>query len=74
VQEALSALTAGRTLLVIAHRLQTVAAADQILFLDEGRIAERGTHDELLATDGRYASFWAQRSRAREWTLAGQYS
>ncbi|MFG2791802.1 ABC transporter ATP-binding protein [Streptomyces sp. NPDC048419] len=74
VQEALSALTAGRTLLVIAHRLQTVAAADQILFLDEGRIAERGTHDELLATDGRYASFWAQRSRAREWALAGQHS
>jgi ATP-binding cassette subfamily B protein len=71
VQEALSALTAGRTLLVIAHRLQTVAAADQILFLDEGRIAERGTHAELLAANGRYASFWAQRSRAREWSLAG---
>lgn len=74
VQEALSALTAGRTLLVIAHRLQTVAAADQILFLDEGRIVERGTHTELIASGGRYASFWAERSRARDWSLAGQIS
>ncbi|MFF1547692.1 ABC transporter ATP-binding protein [Streptomyces sp. NPDC058291] len=74
VQEALSALTAGRTLLVIAHRLQTVAAADQILFLDEGRITERGTHEALLAANGRYASFWAQRSRALGWSLAGKRS
>ncbi|MFE9098241.1 ABC transporter ATP-binding protein [Streptomyces sp. NPDC007264] len=74
VQEALSALTAGRTILVIAHRLQTVAGADQILFLDGGRIVERGTHAELVAADGRYASFWTQRSRARNWNLAGQKS
>ncbi|MGC2999979.1 ABC transporter ATP-binding protein [Streptomyces sp. G35A] len=74
VQDALSALTAGRTLLVIAHRLQTVAAADQILFLDEGRVAERGTHAELVAADGRYASFWAERNRARDWSLAGRSS
>ncbi|AXG81617.1 ABC transporter ATP-binding protein [Streptomyces paludis] len=72
VQDALSALTAGRTLLVIAHRLQTVAAADQILFLDEGRITEHGSHDELIAAGGRYASFWAERSRARDWSLTGQ--
>lgn len=70
VQEALSALTTGRTLLVIAHRLRTVAAAGQILFLDEGRVVERGTHDELIAADGRYASFWAERNRARDWSLA----
>ncbi|MGI5375550.1 ABC transporter ATP-binding protein [Streptomyces sp. CA-251387] len=74
VQDALSALTAGRTLLVIAHRLQTVAAADQILFLDEGRITERGAHAELMAMDGRYASFWAERNRARHWSLVGQIS
>ncbi|MFF0204067.1 ABC transporter ATP-binding protein [Streptomyces sp. NPDC005017] len=70
VQEALTALTAGRTLLVIAHRLRTVAAADQILFLDEGRITESGSHDALLERDGRYASFWAGRSRAGDWRLA----
>ena len=70
IQQALSALTANRTLLVIAHRLQTVMAADQILVLDDGRIAERGTHDELIGLGGRYAAFWAERDRARGWRLA----
>ncbi|MFC4608149.1 ABC transporter ATP-binding protein [Streptomyces maoxianensis] len=74
VQEALSVLTAGRTLLVIAHRLQTVAAADQILLLDEGKIAEHGTHDQLVAADGRYAAFWTERNRAKRWSLAGRHS
>ncbi|WP_433192817.1 ABC transporter ATP-binding protein [Nocardia sp. CA-107356] len=73
VQEALSALTADRTLLVIAHRLPTVAAADQILFLDSGTIVERGTHDELLAADGRYAEFWFQRQRASGWQLTAAH-
>jgi ATP-binding cassette subfamily B protein len=70
VQDALAALTADRTLLVIAHRLPTIAAADQIAFLDGGRITERGTHAELLARGGRYADFWRQRSRAQGWRLA----
>jgi ATP-binding cassette subfamily B protein IrtB len=74
VQEALSVLTAGRTLLVIAHRLQTVAAADQILLLDEGKIAERGTHGQLIGANGRYAAFWAERRRAQHWSLATQHS
>ncbi len=69
VQDALSVLTANRTLLVIAHRLQTVSVADQILMLDEGRVVESGGHDELMAADGRYAAFWAQRSRAQKWSL-----
>jgi ATP-binding cassette subfamily B protein len=62
VQEALDALAVGRTTIVIAHRLSTVRDADQIIVLDHGRIAERGTHGELLAAGGRYAALVARDS------------
>jgi len=66
IQGALRAAAAGRTTLVIAHRLSTVVDADQIIVLDRGRIVETGTHAQLLARDGHYARMWAAQAQERE--------
>jgi ABC-type multidrug transport system fused ATPase/permease subunit len=70
VGEALTHALAGRTALVIAHRLSTVRAADQILVLEHGEIVERGTHDELLAANGRYATLHATQFADQEPAVA----
>ncbi|MFC4114414.1 ABC transporter ATP-binding protein [Nonomuraea zeae] len=58
VHDGIERLMAGRTVVMVAHRLRTVRRADRIVFLDGGRIVEAGDHDELLRRDGRYAEFW----------------
>ncbi|MEU4247610.1 ABC transporter ATP-binding protein [Amycolatopsis sp. NPDC026612] len=70
VGEALTHALAGRTALVIAHRLSTVRAADQILVVEHGEIVERGTHDELLAANGRYATLHATQFAEEEPAIA----
>ncbi|MFF2952490.1 ABC transporter ATP-binding protein [Kitasatospora sp. NPDC057965] len=64
VQEAIDTLAVGRTTITIAHRLSTVRAADQIAVLEHGEVAELGTHEELLAADGRYAALLRRESPA----------
>jgi ATP-binding cassette subfamily B protein/subfamily B ATP-binding cassette protein MsbA len=63
IQEALRTLLKGRTSVVIAHRLSTIRNADTILVIESGRVAERGTHAELLAKEGLYADLYRRQFR-----------
>jgi len=69
IQAALSELTKGKTIITIAHRLATIQNADQILVVDDGRIVQRGIHQELVARPGRYRSFVETRQRAEGWKI-----
>ena len=70
IQNAIDALLRDRTVLVIAHRLQSVVNADDIIVLDNGKIIEQGTHDSLLRRNGRYAALWKSQQTASGWTIA----
>ncbi|NEQ97745.1 MAG: ABC transporter ATP-binding protein [Cyanothece sp. SIO2G6] len=70
IQQSIQALSANKTLIVIAHRLTTIAAADQILVLDRGQIVERGTHKTLIATEGLYQRLWNTKIRSNGWAIA----
>ncbi len=62
IQDSLTDLMAGKTVVAIAHRLSTIAAMDRLIVMDRGRIAEQGSHAELLAAGGLYARLWARQS------------
>lgn len=70
IQRAFARLACGRTVIMIAHRLSTVVGADKIVVLDQGRVAESGTHEALLAKDGLYARMWADYERATNWKIS----
>ena len=72
IQQAISELTRGKTIITIAHRLATIQSADQILVVDDGRIAEAGTHDELVQKDGLYKRFTEIRQQAEGWRIAAE--
>ena len=69
IQRAFSKLAAGRTVIMIAHRLSTVVGADQIVGLDQGGVQESGTHAELLSQNGLYAKMWTEYEQAASWKI-----
>lgn len=72
VQRAIDALVRDKTVIVIAHRLSTIAGADRILVLEDGRVVQRGRHEELLRDGGRYASMWNAQERVKGWHVGDE--
>ena len=70
IQKAFAALTEGRTVIMIAHRLSTVVNADKIIVLDNGRVVEQGTHGELVSKEGLYSRMWKDYNRAVQWKIS----
>ena len=70
IQKAFSVLTKDRTVIMIAHRLSTVTGADRIIVLDEGHVAEQGTHEELIRAGGLYSRMWAEYNQAVKWRIS----
>ena len=69
IQKAFKALTQGRTVIMIAHRLSTVTGADKIIVLDSGKVVEEGTHEQLASSGGLYSRMWKDYNRAAEWKI-----
>ena len=69
IQQALHELMKGKTSLMIAHRLSSVQTVDRILVIEHGKIAEQGTHDELLARGGIYKTMWDEYQKSVAWTV-----
>jgi ATP-binding cassette subfamily B protein len=69
IQKAFAALTRGRTVIMIAHRLSTVIGADKIIVLDSGHVEEEGTHGELVQAGGLYSRMWADYNQAVKWKI-----
>lgn len=72
IQKAFATLTGGKTVIMIAHRLSTVTRADKIIVLDGGRVAEEGTHEELIEKSGLYAHMWNEYNQAAKWKIQNE--
>ena len=71
IQQAISELTIGKTVIVIAHRLATIEHADQILVVDKGQVVQKGTHQQLVQQEGLYRRFITIREQAEGWSIDG---